>query len=369
MIVAVGACSAIDPGGDKAGGPVPIARMHVGTIATGIPEGSNLGRFLDRLSARSHGGMVVSRSYGWGAGGATGEAQIVRAVADDRLDVGIVAARVFDTLGVGGLRALSAPMLIDSYPLEQQVLDSAVPQRMLASLGALHIVGFALIADRLSHPISVGRPLTSPDRWAGLTFGTFASSTQAQAVSALGATPMFVIGNARSLALAAGRIQGFEYDVTRYSGAALESQAKYVVANLVLWPQMVVLIANPRWLAVLTPQQRRWLHQAADDVASRSVEVASNETGAVEAACAAGARFATSTSGELRAYRHTFGPVYTALNQDPLTRDLLHQIELLKPTTATTPDLPIPDSCRLPHVTTRARLGGLPAAGSPRPRG
>lgn len=45
-------------------------------------------------------------------------------------DLAWVRTQVFETLGVESFQALTAPMLIDSYPLEQ-VLASDIPGRML----------------------------------------------------------------------------------------------------------------------------------------------------------------------------------------------------------------------------------------------
>ncbi len=52
------------------------------------------------------------------------EQQVVAATASGELDLGWVGTRAFAELGVASLDALTAPLLIDSYPLEKAVLES-----------------------------------------------------------------------------------------------------------------------------------------------------------------------------------------------------------------------------------------------------
>jgi hypothetical protein len=54
-----------------------------------------------------------------------------------KADLGAVGGRAWDAVGVTSLDALQAPFLIDSYALEQDVLESAIPARMLQALGPL----------------------------------------------------------------------------------------------------------------------------------------------------------------------------------------------------------------------------------------
>ena len=73
----------------------------------------------------SGGAVQVTVINQWGDYAPSAEAQVVHAVAAGTVDLGWAGSEVFDTIGVPGLRALSAPMLIDSYPLENAVLKSA----------------------------------------------------------------------------------------------------------------------------------------------------------------------------------------------------------------------------------------------------
>ena len=114
-----------------------------------------------------------------GTSHSTSSSRSSAAVAAGEFDLAWVGARVFDTLGVNSFRALTAPMLIDSYPLQQAVIASDIPGEMLAELDQLDVTGIALLADGLRKPIAVDQPLLSPADFDGLTFTALRSATLA----------------------------------------------------------------------------------------------------------------------------------------------------------------------------------------------
>ncbi len=79
----------------------------------------------------------------------TSSSRSSRDVAAGEADLAWVWTHAFDTLGVNAFRALNAPMLIDSYPLQQAVIASDIPGEMLAELDAVGVTGIAVLADGL----------------------------------------------------------------------------------------------------------------------------------------------------------------------------------------------------------------------------
>jgi TRAP-type C4-dicarboxylate transport system substrate-binding protein len=236
-------------------------------------------------------------------------------------------------------------MLIDSYPLENAVIKSPVPVRMLAGLSRLHVTGLAVLGDVLRHPYAVHRPLLAPANWRGLSIGTYRSGVQEQAIRALGATPVVAFGPYRTHDLANGAIRGFELDMQGYVHLGLVTGARYVTANVVLWPQFDVLFANPARLASLTGQQRAWLQQAGAASRSSVMLVAGQDAPSIKQACAMGARFVTATLADLAALRQAFTPVYRSLETDPQTSAFIAQIQHLKKATPPGPAPAIPAGC------------------------
>ncbi|HEX9356324.1 MAG TPA: TRAP transporter substrate-binding protein DctP, partial [Streptosporangiaceae bacterium] len=295
LVSAVASGCAAAPPGDKAGGPAggPVVLRMASTYGgpDAIPAVED---FIRRVNALSGGTLQIKVTSQWGDWAPDAEAQVVRAAAAGTVDLGWAGSRVFDTIGVRDFRALSAPMLIDSYPLENAVLRSAMPGRMLAGLAGVHVTGLGVLGEGLRLPISARRPLLAPADWRGVSFGTLRSQVQEETIRALGATPVVAFGPYRTHDLATGVMQGFELGVQRYVHLGLAASARYVTANVALWPQFDVLFANPARLASLSPQQRGWLHQAAQEAAANSVSlVAAQEGPSINRACAMGARFAT----------------------------------------------------------------------------
>jgi len=346
-VVGCGSSAGADKAGGTGGGPV-VLRMA--STPFGLADVPPVTEFVRRVEALSGGALQIKVSSNWGDYAPGAEAQVVRAVAAGTVDLGWAGSRVFDTLGVPGFQALSAPMLIDSYPLESAVLRSEIPDRMLAGLSKLGVSGLGVLGEQLRLPFSARRPLLAPADWRGVLFGTYRSGVQEQAIRALGATPVVAFATYRTHDLADGQIQGFELDISRYVRDVGPAGTLYVTANMVLWPQFDVLVANPHRLASLSSQQRSWLQQAAGDAARDSVALATGGAAAhIRQACAVGARFVTATPADLAAMRKALSAVYQSLETDPQTRAAIQQIQRLKTATPPGPSLPVPANCTRAH--------------------
>jgi TRAP-type C4-dicarboxylate transport system substrate-binding protein len=332
---------AANKAGGQEGGPVVLRMASTPFDLSDVPP---VQEFVRRIASLSGGAIRIDVINQWGDYAPDAEAQVARAVASGRFDLGWAGSRVFDSMGVSSFEALSAPMLIDSYPLENAVLQSAVPGRMLDSLKDLGVTGLGVLGDGIRLPIGVRRPLLAPADWRGISFGTYRSDAQEQAIRALGATPVVAFGPFRSHDLDSGAIQGFEFDVRRYARNALESRAPFV-ASVALWAEFDVLFANPGRLSSLTDQQREWLEQAAWDAAQDSVRLSSDDATYVRQACEAGSRFVKATSADLAALRRSLSVVYGTMERDPQTKSFLLQIQRLKGSTQPGPALDIPAGC------------------------
>ena len=350
LAAATAGCSAL-AGGDKAGGPAggPVV-LRMASTPSGLGDIPPVADFVRRVDTLSGGTVRITMMNQWGDYAPSAEARLVRAVAAGTVDLGWAGSRVFDTLGMRSWQALSAPMLIDSYPLENAVLRSDMPGRMLAGLSKIGVAGLGVLGERLRLPFRAHRPLLAPVDWRGVSFGTYRSGVQEQAIRALGATPLVAFGPYRLHYLARGEMQGFELDTRRYVRDVGPTGTMYATANVALWPQFDVLIANPRWLASLTAQQRGWLQQAAGAAARDSAALAASGSAAyIRQACAIGARFVTATPADLAAMRRSLSAVYQNLEADPQTRAFIQQIRRLKAATPPGPPLRIPAGCARAH--------------------
>jgi TRAP-type transport system periplasmic protein len=367
-VILASACSSGTGSANKAGGvnqPVVLrmANINAGPGLVGTP---GIQYFAQRVSALSRGEVSVKILYGVGGLAMNAEQQVVKDVADGSFDLGFTGTSVFDTLGIPNFQALSAPMLVDSYPLENAVIRSSLPATMMAGLAKLDVTGLAVLGNGMRRPIGVRNPILSPADWRGITFGTYLSKAQQAAISALGATPGPGFATARDQALASGALQGFDLDLLFYSDLSKEQTAPYITANVNLWPRTLALFANPGRLAKLSASQRGLVYQAAADTAAHSTGLVQDEDQTVSDICQAGGRFADASAADLQALRQRFAAVYANLEADPQTKAMIGQITALKRSTPAAQALTIPAGCtgRAPGQsasgsTTTAKLNGV----------
>jgi TRAP-type C4-dicarboxylate transport system substrate-binding protein len=355
LTIVAGGCAISGPAGDKAGGVAGgTAVLSLATVSSQLQERPAVEYFIRQVEALSGGNLRIQVRYNWGSYAPNAEQQVVQAVSTDTVDLAVVGSRVFDTMGVRTFQALTAPMLIGSYTLENTVIRSDIARQMLASLAGLHVAGLGLLANGLRMPVAVARPLLGPASWQGITFGTYLSEGQEEAIRALGATPRVAFGPVRNHFLTSGQLQGFEFNLLPYQISGYWGQARYITANVALWPQVDVLMASPDRLATLTSQQRGWLQQAAGEAADRSATVtATAEAGVVPALCSHRVRFAQASQGDLTSLRQAFARVYPNLESDPQTRSFISRIQAIERVTPAGAGLTIPDSCM-------ARIGSSP---------
>jgi TRAP-type transport system periplasmic protein len=342
--VVVGGCSG-GGSGDKAGGSGEPVVLRMANAYGDLQTAPVIEYFVSQVKERSGGNVRVQVASTWGDYADDAEQQVVRGVAAGKVDLGWAGARVFDTIGVTSFQALQAPMLIDSYSLEQAVVASDMPGQMLQGLDKVGVRGLGVLPDGLRRPIAVKHPVLGAGDWRGITFGTLKSQGQAQAIRSLGATPMEVFRRSRNQALLDGRLQGLEMDLFVYEHGGPVQPAPYVTANVTLWPQMDVLLANPDRLGRLTGQQRGWLQQAVQDAAGRSAALADRDAQSLKVACQSGARFANASRADLASLRNAFAPVYASLEQDPQTKAFIQRIQALKQSTSAGAPLAIPAGC------------------------
>ena len=345
-------CVSTLPSRDKAGGSGEPVVLRMAIASGDLRLHPAVDFFVQRVDEVSGGALRIEVATQWGDFAPDAEQQVVRAVAAGQVDLGSAGTRVFDTLGVVSLQALTAPMLIDSYALEYAVIESGMTDVMLRELDEVGVAGLGLLPDALRKPIAVARPLLGPSDWRGITFSTLRSKANAEAIRALGATPVELGGTYLDQAADDGTIDGFDLGFPLYD-TTLQRSAPYVTWNVNLWPLIDVVLANPARLSALTVQQRAWLQEAVDDAANDSAALAGAEGRLMENACATGVRFAEASTEQLQALRYAFAPVYAELERDPSTMAFIEQIRALKRSTPPEPAAVIPADCSIGVPTAR----------------
>ena len=155
------------------------------------------------------------------------------------------------------MRALHAPLLIDSYALQQRVVQGPLVTDMLEGLGPLGLAGLGVLPGPMRKPLGVARPLAKPADYQGLAFGIQLSGVADATFRALGATPVpFPAAGAIT------RFGAIEQQLHSIDGNRYGDSAKYLTANVNLWPRPLVLFANQAAFDALTADQQDVLRRA-----------------------------------------------------------------------------------------------------------
>ncbi|GAA1974445.1 TRAP transporter substrate-binding protein DctP [Microbacterium pumilum] len=342
LVPALSGCSNVDVVADKAGGSGPVS-LRMADANGRIDYEPAVSAFVDAVAEVSGGELIIEVVNEWGGTPADPEQTVVRDVAAGQADLGWAGTRVFDLLGVDALTPLTAPLVIDSYALEDAVITSELAPELLSSVDELGITGLALLGGGLRKPIAAESPLLSVDDWKGVTFQSFPSAGQAAAITALGATPSNVLWGELDASVAAGEVRGFEKNLHIVLMNAQQHIAPFITTNVNLWPEPSIVFANPAALARLTDTQRGWLAEAARQTAAESSKLFDDQSD-LEALCAQGAQPVSATDADLDGLRAALEPVVEAIRTGPAATTL-KRIEALKGAVTPEPPLSLPANC------------------------
>jgi TRAP-type C4-dicarboxylate transport system substrate-binding protein len=323
-----------ESGDDRAGGAEP-PDARVLTMANGGYSAAERGfsvddealqAFADEVRRRSGGKLRIEFRNRWlGWPWRRPESAVPRDVASGKAQLGWVGSRAWDELGVPSFDALHAPLLVDSYALEERVLESDVPRRMLASLEPLGLVGIGILPGPMRKLLDTGRALTQPPDFAGRRIGITESQVARDALRALGATPVPFPPGA-----GIGGLDAIEQQVASIESNTYDAAAKYL-SDVNLWPRPLVVFMNAEAFASLRPADRDALRQAARAAIRPALETTlAHERAAAAALCRRGVEFPVVTAADRAWMRRAVAPVVARLERDASTRASVAAIERLR---------------------------------------
>jgi TRAP-type C4-dicarboxylate transport system substrate-binding protein len=335
--MALGGCTVGGPAGSPPD-PATVTLFHI----DGGPElDPSVGWFVDRVAELSDGALIVEVTHGCCGEDVDVEEDLIAAVADGDADLGWVGTRVLGDLGVTDLAAMTAPMFVDEYELQQEAAVSDEAMQALGALDELGVVGLAVMPGSLRVPLSSDAPVLTLGDWQGRTVASFHSTAAATGLEELGAVPLDVSFTERDEGLADGSISTLENSLVMLD-LDREKIVPYATTNLVLWPRSSVLIADPTLSDRLSERQLALIERAARDVVDRTGELAVLDEAAIVSACEAGARFAEASWTALEEMRDALGASHGDLMKDQAAAPLYDAIFELKRQRGkiSTPDIP-----------------------------
>jgi TRAP-type C4-dicarboxylate transport system substrate-binding protein len=326
-----GACSSTSeepsPTQPSASDPV-VLRLGTGD-PRGRPDTPVVERFADAVEELSGGSIRIE--VVWEAGGASSdpngfEKGVVGLVQDGKLDLGWIATRAWDTVGVKSFQALQAPFLITDHGLLNEVLASPMADEMITGLDEAGLVGLGLFPDGLRYPLGYTAPMTSLEDFDGADIRLVPSEATEALVRALGGRPVYgLAGDELATAIASGDVDGTE--VSLGLAAAIAPKGSVVTGNLVLFPRVNTLFAGQDLMASVSDEQGAILAAAAEEAQAFATSAATEDFAAF---CEAGGEVAIASEAEVAALQRAAVPVYRMLEADPGTKAFINKIQGLK---------------------------------------
>ncbi len=334
MGVALGlaAAACTSAGADKAGGSNP--KVVTLTLADVEGDASSVQPFVDAVKALSNGTLQIRTELNWRKGDPQNEAGLIKDMEVGKADLAVVPIRAFDTVGIDTFQAMQVPFLIDSYALEEEVLSSDIPGKMLEGLHPASLVGLAVLPGELRKPLGLTRALVSASDYRGARVGLRPGKVAEATMDALGATPVaYVPGETSSL-------DGLEAHLGVISGDHYDRNATELTGNVNFWPKASAVFINSTAADALNAQQRDWLREAGPRSLSQwpPCPSAQCDSGAGDILCNRGLTVESATPDQMAQLREKVQPVYEDLERSPQTRAFIEEITKMRDGIGDVPD-------------------------------
>ena len=307
---------------DRAGGAKPV-EAKVLTMANVNEDLGELEVFGEAVRRVSGGRLRIKWLNGYGSGrDGNAEVNLIRDVNAGKADLAWAGTRVFDELGDPAFNPLHAPMLIDSYELEGNVLADGLVDPMLDSLGELDLQGIGVLPGPLRRPLGK-RPLRGPGDWSGARISESGGGQIERALRALGADPRY---DSPYVAEATDDLDGIETHIGAVPGNHYHYDFPYLTGNVVLWPRPLVLFAGPD----VSAEDLAVLRKAAKDAIPDAAAMArSRDREPLPEICGASLKVVDASPPQIDELRAAFRPIYDELERDPATSATVARIQEL----------------------------------------
>jgi TRAP-type C4-dicarboxylate transport system substrate-binding protein len=320
-VALVAAATACGGSGDKAGGDGGGKAVVLTLESEDDPQLTPAPEFAEVVERLSGGSVRISLVPAGRGLEVDFERGVVEDVRDGKAQLGIVGARVWDTIGVVSFRPLLAPFLVDSLELERQALERPEAERMLDGVEQAGVVGVGLLPGPLRRPSGIARPLRGPADFRGATIGIRPGGLAREALHALGARIRANVPGDL------GGLDGSEVDPATIAYNDYDEQV--VTANVVLWPKPFTVVMNRSAWDGLSGERQELLRRAAREARPAELrQVEQDEAAAAVELCRRGeASFVQASAAEIAALRAAVRPVYAALERDPDAARLIAWID------------------------------------------
>jgi TRAP-type C4-dicarboxylate transport system substrate-binding protein len=211
------------------------------------------------------------------------------------------------------------------------VIGGSIGTAMLQGADSFGVVGLAIHEGGLRKPLGVSKKLVSLADFKGLKMRSVESPVLSAGLQALGANPTTLPVGDIFTAMQNHTVDGMEANLGLIQTYKLYEVAKYVTANVNLWPFPTVLIMNKAKFDALSAAQQKAIKDAAALVPNFSIQIFTMPTtNLVTTLCGEKLKFAAATPADLAAMVNATKPVYAQFEKNAQTKQFITQIEALK---------------------------------------
>jgi len=325
--------------------------LRIGYVTTPQhPYGLAIQKYKEEVEAASEGNITINTLPGASQGN---DVTLLDDVSGGSIEMAGVSAAVFDNKDVNVFQPLMAPFVIDNYALSEKVLGGDIGQAMLDSdngVSKLSLVGLGILEGGLRKPVGRDTALTSVANFKGKKIRAPASKIMVDTLKALGAEPVSMPLGDVAPALQNGTVDGLEANYGLIVTQKFYEGAKYVTADVTLWPFPAVVVINKSQWDKLSEGQQTILQDAGKNLAKNSVESFTNPapgaTNFVQVLCDEGMTFASAGEANRTALANAAGPALEALKKDSEEAGFLQQIQDLKASTEAPAPAALPAGCK-----------------------
>lgn len=326
--------------------------LRIGYVTTPQhPYGIAIQAFADEVKTASGGKIVINPVPGASGGN---DVTLLDDVSGGSIELAGVSTAVWDSKGVNVFQPLQAPFVITNYGLSEKVLGGEIGQAMLDSADGpakLGLKGLGILEGGLRKPVGRDAAFKSVADFAGKKFRAPASKVMTSTLKALGASPVSMPLPDVLPALKSGAVDGLEANYGLIVTQKLNEGAKYVTADVTLWPFPAAVVMNQAAFDKLSAEQQQILITAGKNLAKNSVAVFTNPapgaTNFVAVLCTAGMTFASAGEANRTALAAKAKPALDELASGAETGPFLKQIQDLKASMGAPPaPAPLPSGCK-----------------------
>ncbi len=329
--VAVAGCGAGNAPSRSGADVEPLTLSATSYEQQGRIGAETLAEFARRAAALSDGAIKINVGPDPDSSRPDTSAEKIAEIRKGTHDLGIVAARSFDKLGVPSFQALQAPFLVTSNELGDRILEDGIADEMLGTLDALSLEGLALAYADRRFPLGYRAPLVSMSDYRGRSVAARPSAATYAMLRALGATPTAVNGGELEAAAEAGTVVGSEGVLATNSPVSPAT----LTANTPWYFKVNVLVVNRSVFDGLSGAQQKVLRQAAVETRDWAATQHTDDATAVARYCADGnGAVVLATGPQLTELQDAVAPVYDAMERDPFTKKAIARIRELADATS-----------------------------------